>query len=83
MNRTGHADFLGVTSALRHFHDHRLDPAYGGQYWCRLPNGVCVPMDKYEERLAAYYAERERTGQSGRPDTREHPASPTGRGYWL
>ena len=45
---------LGITPAFRHFHDHRLDPAYGGRYFIRLPDGTCVPLDQYEERLKAY-----------------------------
>ena len=56
------ARLLHITPALRHYHDHRLDPAQpapeesgGGRYFMRLPNGIAVPIDQYEEKLRAYW----------------------------
>ena len=69
-------DLLGITNAFRHFHDHRLDPAYGGRYFMRLPDGTCVPFDQYEERLAAYRARSADRPFSDAPDDPRHAWKP-------
>jgi len=46
--------FLGISQAFRFFHNHRVDPAYKGQYYIRLPDRTSVPIKKYEERRQAF-----------------------------
>ena len=58
---------LNITPAFRHFHDHRIDPAYGDRYFKRLPDGLAVPIDRYEERLRAYRAAEAQPGEEDGP----------------
>lgn len=51
---------LDIHAGYRLMHNHWLDPAYGGQYYMRLPDGTRVPIGKYEARLETQRAaERE------------------------
>lgn len=58
---------LNITPAFRHCHDHRIDPAYGERYFKRLPNGLAVPIDRYEDRLRAYREAAARRGTEDAP----------------
>lgn len=49
------AGLLGINQAFRFFHNHRVDPAYNGHYYIRLPDGTPVPMSTYEERRQAFH----------------------------
>ena len=40
-----------ITSDLRLYYNHRLDTAYDGRYFRRLPDRSLVYADEYEERL--------------------------------
>ena len=54
-------------------HNHRLDPAYGGRYYMRLPDGTRVPIEKYEARLQTYRDEQRRQREA-RMAARTSPA---------
>ncbi len=56
---------LSINQAFRHFHDHDIDPAYGGTYYMRLPDGTRVPIEKFEARLAEF-RERARAERDAR-----------------
>lgn len=69
MNRSqGASGVLGISQAFRHHHNHRLDAAFDGRYFMRLPDGTRVPLDRYDERLAAYRAAQEKARQGSADD---------------
>lgn len=47
------SSLLGITQAFRFFHNHRVDPAYQGKYFMRLPDDTRVPIEQYEARRKA------------------------------
>ena len=63
------AGLLGIDRAFRLFHDHRLDPAYRGIYYMRLPDGRRVPIARYEEELRRYREHAD--GPQDRPPPRD------------